>query len=159
MRAYHRVLARLGRYRWFSWVVASVVTPIEKLLHRVTDGRVTAIQFGRHRAVPELLLVTRGARTGTERRTPVLYLEDGARLFVVGSNFGRERHPAWTANLRANPDAVVVLHGETRRVRATPATDEDLSRMWPRMLELWPAWSVYRTRTERAFRAFFLDRA
>jgi deazaflavin-dependent oxidoreductase (nitroreductase family) len=159
MRAYHWVIAGLGRYRWFSWVVTSVLNPIEKLLYRLTDGRVTVVQFGRHRAVPELLLVTRGARTGTERRTPVLYLEDGARLFVVGSNFGRERHPAWTANLRAHPDAEVVLHGERRRVRARPASDEDLARMSRRMLEIWPAWSVYRSRTQRTFRAFFLERA
>jgi F420H(2)-dependent quinone reductase len=157
MRAYHWVLAKLGRYRWFSWFVASILTPVEKVLYRLTDGRVSIIQVGRHLAVPELLLVTRGARTGAERRTPVLYLEDGSRLFVVGSNFGRERHPAWTANLRAHPEAEVVLHGDQRRVRASPVGAEDFSRMWPRMLEIWPPWSVYRTRTDREFRAFFLD--
>jgi hypothetical protein len=31
--------------------------------------------------------------------------------------------------------------------------------LWPRMLEIWPPWSVYRTRTDREFRAFYLDRA
>lgn len=159
MRAYRWVLVGLGRYRWFSWFVASVLTPIEKLLYHLTSGRASLIQFGRHRALPELMLVTRGARSGAERRTPVLYLEDGERLLVVGSNFGRERHPAWTANLRAHPQAAVVLHGEQRRVRALPAGSEDFQRLWPKMLEIWPAWSVYRTRTERDFRAFFLERA
>jgi deazaflavin-dependent oxidoreductase (nitroreductase family) len=160
MRAYRWALVRLGRYRWFSWFVASVLTPIEKLLYRLTSGRVSLLQVGRHRALPELVLVTRGARSGAERRTPVLYLEDRARLFVVGSNFGRDRHPAWTTNLRAHPDEVaVVLHGEQRRMRALPASPDDFNRMWPKMLEIWPAWSVYRTRTERDFRAFFLERA
>jgi deazaflavin-dependent oxidoreductase (nitroreductase family) len=158
MRAYRWLLVKLGRYSWFSWSVASILTPIEKVLFRLTDGRVSVIQVGRHRAVPELLLVTRGARTGAERRTPVLYLEEGPRLFVVGSNFGRERHPAWTGNLRANPEAEVVLHGEQRRVRASPVGAEDFARLWPRMLEIWPPWSVYRTRTDREFRAFYLDR-
>jgi F420H(2)-dependent quinone reductase len=159
MRAYHWLLAKLGRYRWFSWFIAAILTPIEKLLYRLTAGRFSLVQLGRRRAVPELMLVTRGARSGVERRTPVLYLEDGDRLFVVGSNFGRERHPAWTANLSVHPDAEVVLHGEQRRVRALPAGEEDFRRLWPQMLEIWPPWSVYRTRTDRPFRAFFLERA
>jgi deazaflavin-dependent oxidoreductase (nitroreductase family) len=105
------------------------------------------------------MLITRGRKSGRERRAPLLYLEDDGRIFVVASNFGRERHPAWSANLLADPDAEVIVRGERQRVRARRAHEDDLQRMWPRMLEIWPAWANYRTRTEREFRAFYLDPA
>lgn len=51
----------------------------------------------------------------------------------------------------------MIVWGERRRVRAERANEEDLRRMWPRMLAVWPAWSAYRERTDREFRAFFLE--
>lgn len=157
--AYRRVLYALGPYRWFSVFIDRVITPTERVLYRLTGGKVAVAHVGRRAAVPELMLITRGSRSGRERRSPVLYLEDDGRLFVVGSNFGRERHPAWTANLLADPAAAVIVRGERRTVRARRAGDDDLARLWPRMLEIWPAWANYRTRTDREFRAFFLEPA
>lgn len=136
LNAYRRLLFALGPYRWFSAFVYRVLQPIERLLYRATGGRVSAAHAGRHVALPELMLITRGRKTGRERRAPVLYLEDGVRLFVVGSNFGRERHPAWTANLLADPAAEVIVRGERNRMRALRAGQDDLVRMWPRMLEV-----------------------
>lgn len=159
LRAYRRVLVTLGRYRWFAVFVDRIVTPTERALYRATGGRMTLTHAGDRVAVPELLLITRGHKSGLERRTPVLFFEDGDRLFVVGSNFGRERHPAWSSNLLARPEAEVIVRGERRRVRAQRADEDDLRRMWPRMLAVWPAWSAYRERTDREFRAFFLERA
>ena len=159
MRAYRWLLFKLGRYRWFSWLIASVLTPIEKALYRVTGGRVTVIQVGRHRAVPELLLVTRGARTGAERRTPVLYVEDGGRLLVVGSNFGRERHPAWTANLRAHPEAEVVLHGESAASPRDARGRRGLLAAVARDARGLAGVGGLPHADRRDFRAFFLERA
>jgi deazaflavin-dependent oxidoreductase (nitroreductase family) len=157
--AYRRLLLSLGRYRWFDTVIDRVITPAEHVLYRVTGGRVTLTHAGRWMAVPELMLITRGRTSGLERRAPVLYLTEDDRLFVVGSNFGRAHHPAWSGNLLADPVAEVIVDGERRRVRAVRADDEEFRRMWPRMLEIWPSWARYRTYTDREFRAFFLDRA
>ena len=44
----------------------------------------------------------------------MLYLADGERLVVVGSNAGNERAPAWSLNLKANPEAEVEIRGERR---------------------------------------------
>ena len=67
---------------------------------------------------PVLLLTTTGRRSGQPRTAPVLYLADGERLVVIGSNAGNERAPAWSLNLKANPDAEVEIGRERRRVRA-----------------------------------------
>ncbi|HKE79457.1 MAG TPA: nitroreductase/quinone reductase family protein [Solirubrobacteraceae bacterium] len=156
--AYRRLLLTLGRHHWFDTVIDRAITPAEQVLYRATGGRVTLARAGRWEAVPELLLITRGRTSGLERRAPVLYLTDDDRLFVVGSNFGRARHPAWSANLIADPAAEVIVDGERRRVRAVRASEDELRRMWPRMLEVWPSWARYRTYTTREFRGFFLER-
>ena len=157
--AYRRLLVSLGPYPWFTVFVDRVVTPTERLLYRVSGGKVAVAHLGGRAAVPELMLITRGRKSGLERRAPLLYLEDDGRIFVVASNFGRERHPGWSANLLTEPDAEVIVRGERQRVRARRAHADDLERMWPLMLEIWPAWATYRTRTDREFRAFYLDPA
>lgn len=157
--AYRRLLVALGPHAWFTVFIDRVVTPTERLLYSVTGGKVAMAHIGGRAAVPELMLISRGCKSGRERRAPLLYLEDDGRIFVVASNFGRERHPAWSANLLADPGAEIIVRGVRQRVRARRAHADDLQRMWPRMLEIWPAWATYRTRTDREFRAFYLDPA
>jgi deazaflavin-dependent oxidoreductase (nitroreductase family) len=116
-------------------------------------------RFGRSinpRDLPELLLVTQGRTTGRRRAVPVLFLEDGDHLVIVASNWGDKRHPAWSENLLADPTAEVRLRGESRRVHARLLDEGEKQRLWPRLLEIWPAWSTYKARTDRDFRMFRL---
>jgi len=89
----------------------------------------------------------------------VLYLEDDGHLVIVASNWGNERHPAWSENLLANPTAEVRLRGDTRRLQARLLEGDEKQRLWPRLLEIWPAWSSYQARTDRDFRMFLLTEA
>jgi deazaflavin-dependent oxidoreductase (nitroreductase family) len=157
--AYRRLLVRLGRYRWFSWLTYTFVVPFDRWLYRRSGGRLSVTHVGRRAALPELLITTTGRRSGQPRTTPVIYLEDGGRVVVVGSNFGREAHPAWSGNLLADPHATIRIHDREQRVFARPASDADVRRLWPRLLELYPAWQAYTERTDRTFRVFFLDPA
>src|SRR4029450_10536695 len=61
---------------------------------------------------PTMVLTTTGAGWGEPRRVALVYLPDGDGALVVASNFGGERHPAWSANLLAHPDAEVGAGGE-----------------------------------------------
>ena len=54
-----------------------------------------------------LLLDHVGAKSGTERTSPLLYVRDGEDLVIVASKGGFPKHPAWFHNLRANPDTTV----------------------------------------------------
>jgi deazaflavin-dependent oxidoreductase (nitroreductase family) len=159
MRRYGDLLARLSRTRWFTWLSINVLVPIDRFLYRRTDGRLSLMHTrgGRSIALPSLLLTTTGCKTGKVRTTPVLYLETDGRVFVVASNFGQQHHPAWSANLIASPDATIQIHTRKQDVRAHLASDEDLQRLWPKLLEIYPTWTDYRTRTDRPFRAFFLE--
>src|SRR5260370_29776316 len=52
-------------------------------------------------------LTTKGARSGKERTSPVMYHRDGERYIVVASKGGAPDHPGWYSNLMANPVAKV----------------------------------------------------
>ena len=157
MSAYGRLLARLSRHAWFGNFSAVVLAPIDRLLWRLTGARASLLHVGARRALPTLLLSTVGRRSRRTRTTPVVYLEEGTSLFVMASNFGRPGHPAWSANLCANPEAKVRVRGDHRRVHAREASEDEKRRLWPRQLEVWPPWESYRARTPREFRAFFLE--
>lgn len=158
MKVYGKVLTWLNRFRWFSWISYTLLVPVDRFLYARTGGKVSLVHVGRAEALPTLMLVTRGARSGKERVTPLVYVPDGDGFAVVGSNFGREQHPAWTANLRAHPDAVVRIHEQEIPVRARELTDEQFAAVWPRLLAVYPSWRQYRTRTDRHWRAFHLAR-
>ena len=87
---------------------------------------------------------------------PLLYLPDGETFVVIGSNFGGERHPAWSLNLLANPEAIVTVHGKAVPVRAHLAQGEERDQLLAALKELWPAYSSYEKwashRTLRIFR-------
>jgi deazaflavin-dependent oxidoreductase (nitroreductase family) len=56
-----------------------------------------------------LLLDHVGAKSGTQRTTPLVYVEDGRDVVVVASNGGDPKHPAWYHNLLAHPETTVQI--------------------------------------------------
>jgi deazaflavin-dependent oxidoreductase (nitroreductase family) len=69
-----------------------------------------------------VLLTHRGAHTGRTRTTPMMLLRvwgsGGARLVVVASNAGAERHPDWFRNVVADPEVTVEVSGQRRPATA-----------------------------------------
>ncbi len=158
MIGYRRALLRLAEQRWFGGLSDKVLVPIDKVLYSRSGGRVSLTHAGnRPGALQTLLLTTTGRKSRQPRTTPVLYLDDGDRLVIVASNFGRERHPAWSANLLADPNATIQVRSRRSAVRARPASEEEQAALWPRLLDVYPTWEAYRHATDRSFRAFFLE--
>ena len=80
-----------------------------------------------------LLLDHVGARSGTKRTSPLLYLADGDDLVIVASKGGYPKNPAWFHNLVAHPDTTVQVGRERRAVHARIATAKsasDSGRWW-----------------------------
>jgi deazaflavin-dependent oxidoreductase (nitroreductase family) len=122
-------------------------------LYRATRGRL----FGRLDRAPVLLLTTTGRRSGARRTAPVVYLADGDRMVVIGSNAGNARTPAWALNLRANPAADVEVRGSRRRVTARVAEGEERDEFWRRMTEQYAGFDDYRARARREISLFVLE--
>jgi deazaflavin-dependent oxidoreductase (nitroreductase family) len=145
---------RLGRTRLFAAVGRRIAPPIDLAVSRLTGGRRTFAGL----LLPTLVLVHRGSRSGREYRTPVSYVADGDRFYLAATNWGQRSHPAWSANLMANPGAEVVVDGEVVPVRARRLSEEEKEEVWPRFVEMWPAYASYRSRTSRNVRLFVLER-
>jgi deazaflavin-dependent oxidoreductase (nitroreductase family) len=77
-----------------------------------------------------LLLTTKGARTGTDRTTPMMFHPDGDRVLVMASNAGATKAPDWYANLRANPSVVVERGDDRYAATAQALTGDERSRLW-----------------------------
>jgi deazaflavin-dependent oxidoreductase (nitroreductase family) len=113
--------------------------------YAATGGIVGAKVLG----APVLLLTTTGRKSGRPRTAPLMYMEDGDNLIVVGSNGGNAQHPAWFLNLRANPDADVQIGRTRRRVRAEVADDAERARLWPKLVEMYGNYDEYQKETSR----------
>ena len=64
------------------------------------------------RGVRVLFLHHFGAKSGVERISPLLYVEDGDNVAIIASKGGYVKHPAWFHNLKAHPDVRVELRKE-----------------------------------------------
>ncbi|MCU1556250.1 MAG: nitroreductase family deazaflavin-dependent oxidoreductase [Microbacteriaceae bacterium] len=107
--------------------------------------------------VPSLVLHSTGARSGLERDTALMYCPEGADgMLVTGSNFARDNHPAWTANLLAHPDAAVSVRGRRIAVRASLIGDDEREDVWRFIEGQWPGYRGYERASGRILRIFRL---
>ena len=109
-----------------------------------------------------MLLTTRGARTGEEHITPVMYNRDAERYIVVASKGGAPDHPGWYHNLKANPVARVEVgadHGtETFEVRAHEAEGKERDRLYADRVAIAPGFGEYERKTSRKIPVMILER-
>ena len=146
---------RLGRTRWFARL-GRATSGLDRWLHTRSRGRLSVL--GRP-ALPHLVLRTTGRTSGQPREAVLLYAVDGDGWVVIGSNWGQERHPAWSGNLLADPHATVTVAGITTPVVATLADADEGTRLLPTLLAVWPGYDDYAGRTDRELRVFRLARA
>ncbi|MGW4368941.1 nitroreductase family deazaflavin-dependent oxidoreductase [Nocardia takedensis] len=147
--------------RWLGgqpWVMRSapVVVPTERVLRRITGGRVGLLDIA---GVPSLRLTVAGRETGVPRETSLLYVPRGEDILLIGSNWGSPRHPVWSTNLRAADRALVRVRGETFPVQVTELVGEDRDHAWAHAVRSWPGYRMEsRLAGGRVFRIFELRR-
>ena len=158
MGVYGRVMMGIAKRAEAVPLLHNVFVPVDRFVYRATKGRASLVHLGAGNAqvMQNLLLRTVGRKSGRRRDSPVLFLDHDGGYVVVGSRYGTDTHPGWTYNLLADPQATVVVRGREERVTARRLRPDELSTLWPQLLELYPAWPDYRERTDRTFRAFHL---
>jgi deazaflavin-dependent oxidoreductase (nitroreductase family) len=148
-----RIVVKASGTKAFMHIGPKIVPHLDRALHKISGGRVI-MSAG---MLPSLVLTTTGAKTGQRRTSPLATKPENGSWYVVGSNFGRDAHPAWTANLIATPDAEVSFEAHTIAVHAHLLTAEEKAEIWPRMVKFWPNYDVYVERSGRDLRVFRLD--
>src|SRR5206468_11849522 len=92
---------------------------------RANGGQMTSGPFT-GRTLP--LLTTKGAKSGAERISPLVYSRDGDHFALVASKGGARSHPGWHLNLRAHPEVTLEAGKENLRARAGVGDDSDRRR-------------------------------
>jgi deazaflavin-dependent oxidoreductase (nitroreductase family) len=101
--------------------------------------------------LPTLLLTTVGRKSGEQRTTPLVFMQDGKSVVVVGSLAGYDEHPTWYLNLVANPNCWVQLDRNKSAAVARQASDAERTALWPRLIAVFPPWGFFQNQTDRPF--------
>jgi deazaflavin-dependent oxidoreductase (nitroreductase family) len=109
---------------------------------------------------PLLLLTTKGAKSGEERTTPLVYSRDGERVVVIASMGGAPKHPAWFHNIQANPRVTVEVGDDTYVADATILTEgPERQRLYDQQAALMPNFAEYQEKTSRVIPVVVLSKA
>jgi deazaflavin-dependent oxidoreductase (nitroreductase family) len=93
-----------------------------------------------------LLLHHKGAKTGTERVNPLVYMGTGGSYAVFAAAAGAPRDPQWFRNLLADPDVTAEIGTETVRLRARLATEQERPSLVDRQMAVFPMFADYQTK-------------
>ncbi|MCL2594391.1 MAG: nitroreductase family deazaflavin-dependent oxidoreductase [Promicromonosporaceae bacterium] len=149
-------IAWVSRTRWFRRVGPKVMPPLERVLSCLTGGRLVASGL----IMPSLVLHTVGAKTGKRRSNELMCVPDGETLLITGSNFAGAKHPGWTYNLLANPQAEIDYRGRKNTpVGATLVPDDEREAAWVTLQRQWPNYRRYEIDSGRKLRIFRLTRS
>jgi deazaflavin-dependent oxidoreductase (nitroreductase family) len=106
---------------------------------RASGGKVG----GRFAGSDILLLHHTGARSGTERVSPLAYQRVGESFAVFASKAGGPQNPAWYHNLLAHPETMIEAGTETIKVKARVAEPAERDVIWARQKERAPHFAQY----------------
>ncbi|MEV6400435.1 nitroreductase family deazaflavin-dependent oxidoreductase [Streptomyces sp. NPDC051907] len=142
--------------RAFAKIAPHFIPAMDRAVHRLTRGKVLLSA----QMLPGVILTARGAKSGLPRVTPLACMpqEDRGAWLLIGSNFGREGHPSWTANLLRHPEAQINWKGVDIEVTASLLSGEEREEAWRQALAFWPPYATYQARVTREIRLFRLTR-
>jgi len=113
---------------------------------------------GGRNPTPCLVLTTRGRRSGQPRPMPLIYGKADDAYVVIGSKGGAPTQPAWYWNLRAEPRVELQVATERFAARARIAEGEERERLWAMMVEVYPPYREYQSKTDRQIPVVVLER-
>lgn len=141
-----------------SWLFQRTIYPLDKLLFKVTNGRITLA--GILAGLPVIMLTTTGAKSGKQRTMPLLGIPLDDNIAVIGSNYGQKATPGWVYNLRANSLATVGCGSKEVAVSARRATGDETERAFQNGATFYGGYKKYRIRADhREIQVFILEAA
>jgi deazaflavin-dependent oxidoreductase (nitroreductase family) len=111
-----------------------------------------------------LLLHTVGAKSGGPRLTPLYRFDFQGRWYVIGSDGGSAKAPAWVHNLRAVSQACVEVGSKTGtgtvayKVRVRELSEPERGRVWGELRGEIPHIDGFQAKTSRVIPVFELSK-
>ena len=114
-------------------------------VYRRTNGRLGSRMLW----FPAALITTTGRKSGRSRTTPTLYLRDGDRIVLPASYGGRDHHPAWYLDIRADPRVRVQVRDQVMDLTARDATADERQVYWRKLARIYPPYKGYQDAADR----------
>jgi deazaflavin-dependent oxidoreductase (nitroreductase family) len=113
---------------------------------------------GPFEGAPMTLLTTTGAKSGNKHTTPLVYLAEGDRMYVIASKAGAPTNPAWYHNLVANPRVTVEQGTDTYEADAVVLKGDERDRVFAAQVAVMPGFAEYQAKTTRVIPVIELQR-
>jgi deazaflavin-dependent oxidoreductase (nitroreductase family) len=120
---------------------------------RTNDG----VVGGMFEGMTLLLLHHTGAKSGTERVNPLVYMRDGTNYVIFASKAGAPTSPDWYHNLRANPNATIEVGVQSFPVTARVAEGDERERLFSAQKQAAPQFAEYEAKTDRVIPVVVLE--
>jgi deazaflavin-dependent oxidoreductase (nitroreductase family) len=155
--ALQRGVKRIAALSPIAWLLARTLRYLDRAVTRFSGGRTTATSL--LTGLPVIYLTTTGAKSGQPRTMPLICGVDGDRLILFATNFGGQKNPAWSYNLRTNPVVTVTYQGRSATYHSHEATPAERAHYWPLADQLYAGYAAYRERAaHREIPVFVLER-
>jgi F420H(2)-dependent quinone reductase len=137
-----------------------VPSPSERVRDQVARYEATGgADGGEQGGLPVVILTTTGARSGSQRKTPIMRVERDGVYAAIAAYAGNPHNPQWYYNLRAHPEAELRDGTEVRRVRARELSGAEKQRWWGIADALNPNYARYRSSSGRDIPVLALEPA
>jgi deazaflavin-dependent oxidoreductase (nitroreductase family) len=109
---------------------------------------------------PMILVTHKGAKSGVERTTPLVYTRDGDDVVIIASMGGAPSHPAWFHNIKANPQVIIEIGDDSYASHAEVLMEgPERQRLYDQQAALMPNFAEYQEKTDRVIPVVVLTRA
>jgi deazaflavin-dependent oxidoreductase (nitroreductase family) len=108
---------------------------------------------------PMILVTHKGAKSGKEYVSPLVYSTDGDRYVIIASKAGAPDDPQWFRNIVANPRVTVEIGTERFDTVARVAEGEERDRLYRAQASQMPNFDEYQQKTTRKIPVIVLERA
>jgi deazaflavin-dependent oxidoreductase (nitroreductase family) len=116
---------------------------------------------GYFQGMPLVLLHAKGAKSGIERISPLVYLPDAsdpARIYIFASKGGAPKSPDWYHNVVANPDVTLEVGTEKFDATATELVGAERDTVYAEQSRRYANFADYQKQTERIIPVIALTR-
>jgi len=154
-RIWHKAIKKIAATSFGSWLLADILHRLDRPVLWLSKGRstLTSLLAG----LPVVVLTAKGAKSGLPRRLPLAAMQDGSRLVLIASSFGKAHQPSWYYNLKANPAAEVQINGVTYPCRARQAEGPEREEYWKKAVEMYTGYARYADRANRQIPVIVLE--
>jgi len=140
---FKRALTAFALTKTGTWYSSQVGARIDPWLVRISRGRLDSA-FGQ---IPIVVVTVRGARSGIERKVPLLYFSDDGDVVLIASSYGKAKFPAWYYNIKANPEVHLESMGRSGTYVAREVEGEDHDRLFELAKRVYSGYNQYEQRT------------